>query len=87
MLVLWASQMSVNNDSMIVIDNSRVTLQIVASLTDNSKGIIYNYNMFRPLVSYAGSYLGEIWFFKSAMKKTYRNQTGKGHKHVSTNTH
>jgi hypothetical protein len=37
--------MSVNDTSRIVIDNSRVTLQIVASLTDNSAGIIYNCNM------------------------------------------
>ena len=38
--------MSVNNASRIVIDESRVTLQIVASLTDNSRGIIYKSNMF-----------------------------------------
>ncbi len=31
---------------MIVIDDSRVTLQIVASLTDNSTGIIYDRNVF-----------------------------------------
>ncbi len=37
--------MSVNDASRIVIDNSRVTLQIVPSLTDDSKGIIYNDNM------------------------------------------
>ncbi len=28
------------------IDDSRVTLQIVASLTDNSRGVIYDQNMF-----------------------------------------
>ncbi len=38
--------MSVNDASMIIIDNSRVTLQIVASLIDDSRGIIYNCNMF-----------------------------------------
>ncbi len=38
--------MSVNDDFMIVIDSSRVTLQIVASLTDNSRGVIYNCEMF-----------------------------------------
>jgi hypothetical protein len=36
----------INDASMIVIDNSRVTLQIVAPLTDNSRGVIYNRNMF-----------------------------------------
>ncbi len=34
--------MSVNNTSGIIIDNSRVMLQIVASLTDDSRGVIYN---------------------------------------------
>jgi hypothetical protein len=39
--------MSVNDPSRIVIDsNSWVKLQIVASLTDNSRGVIYNINMF-----------------------------------------
>ncbi len=38
--------MSVNDTSRIVIDDSRVMLQIVASLTDNSRGIIYDCNMF-----------------------------------------
>jgi hypothetical protein len=33
-----------NDASGIVIDNSRVMLQIVASLTDDSRGIIYNQN-------------------------------------------
>jgi hypothetical protein len=37
--------MSVNDASRIVIDDSRVMLQIVASLTDNSRGIIYDHNM------------------------------------------
>jgi hypothetical protein len=38
--------MSVNDASRIVIDESRLMLQIVASLTDDSKGVIYNYSMF-----------------------------------------
>ncbi len=38
--------MSVNDASRIVIDYSRVTLQIVALLTDDSRGIIYYCNMF-----------------------------------------
>jgi hypothetical protein len=38
--------MRVNYGSKIIIDNSRVTLKIRASLTDNSRGIIYNCNMF-----------------------------------------
>jgi hypothetical protein len=38
--------MSVNDASSIVIDDSRVMLQIVAQLTDDSRGIIYDFNMF-----------------------------------------
>ncbi len=38
--------MNVNDASRIVIDDSRVTLQIVASLTDDSRGIIYDRNVF-----------------------------------------
>ena len=38
--------MSGNDISRIVIDDSRVLLQIVASLTDDSRGVIYNRNMF-----------------------------------------
>jgi hypothetical protein len=38
--------MSVNDASWIVINNSRVTLQIAASLTDNSSGVNYDRNMF-----------------------------------------
>jgi hypothetical protein len=40
--------MSVNDASRIVIDDSIVMLQIVASLTDSSKGIVYYRNMFIP---------------------------------------
>ena len=38
--------MSVNDASRIVIDDSRVTPQIIASLSDNSRGIIHDQNMF-----------------------------------------
>ncbi len=38
--------MSLNDASRIIIDNSRVMLPIVASLTDDSRGIIYDRNMF-----------------------------------------
>jgi len=38
--------MSVNDASKIVTDVSRVTLQIVASLADASRGVIYDHNMF-----------------------------------------
>jgi hypothetical protein len=46
MPVLKTSQMSVNNVSRILIYNSRAMLQIVASLTDNSRSIIYDCNVF-----------------------------------------
>ncbi len=38
--------MGLNGASRIVNDNSRVMLQIVGSLTDDSRGIIYNHFMF-----------------------------------------
>ncbi len=38
--------MSVNDASVIVIDDFRVTLQTVAPLTENSRGVIYDCNMF-----------------------------------------
>ncbi len=38
--------MSVNDASRIIIDDSRVMLQIVVSTTDYSRGNIYNCNMF-----------------------------------------
>jgi hypothetical protein len=38
--------MSVNHNSRIVIDGSRVMLQIVASLTENSRGFIYDCDVF-----------------------------------------
>jgi hypothetical protein len=36
-----------NDTSRIIIDDSRVMLQIVASLNDNSRSIINNQNMFK----------------------------------------
>jgi len=36
---------SVNDTCRVLIDNSRATLQIVASLTDDSKGITYDIGM------------------------------------------
>jgi hypothetical protein len=41
------SQMSVNDTSRIIIDDTIVILQIVASHTSKSGGIIYDCNMFR----------------------------------------
>ncbi len=38
--------MSVNDVPRAISDDSRVTLQIVASLTDDSRHVIYNRNMF-----------------------------------------
>jgi hypothetical protein len=38
--------MSANDASRIIIDNSRVMIQIVASLTDDSTGNIYDPNIF-----------------------------------------
>jgi len=38
--------MSVNDACRIIIDDSRVMLQIVASLTNNTRGVIYDCNMF-----------------------------------------
>ncbi len=43
---MCASQMSVNDTSRMIIDSSRVVVQIVASLTDDSRGVIYDRNMF-----------------------------------------
>ncbi len=39
-------KMSEYDATRIIIDYSRVMLQIVASLTDNSRDIIYDYSMF-----------------------------------------
>jgi hypothetical protein len=37
--------MNVDDASKIIIDESRAMLQIVASLTDDSRGVIYDHNM------------------------------------------
>jgi hypothetical protein len=39
--------MIVNDASRIIIDNSRVMLQIAVSLTDNFRGVIYDHSMFK----------------------------------------
>jgi hypothetical protein len=39
--------MSVNGASAIIIDDSRVMLQIAASLTDDSRGIVYDHIIFK----------------------------------------
>jgi hypothetical protein len=54
--------MSVNDASRTVLDISRVMLQIVASLADNSRGVIYNHNMFIVEAT------GVTNFFKSGSK-------------------
>jgi hypothetical protein len=46
MPVLHTSQVSVNDTSRVVIDDSRATLQTVVSLTDDSRDVIHNCNMF-----------------------------------------
>ncbi len=38
--------MGVNDASRIILDDFRVTLQIVVSLSDDSRGVIYNCKMF-----------------------------------------
>ena len=38
--------MSVNDANRIVIDNSRVNIQVVASLIEGYRGIIYEHNVF-----------------------------------------
>ncbi len=55
--------MSVNDSSSIVIDYSRVMLQIVASLTDNSRSIISEHNMFK--VQATGDEKPIIYLFKN----------------------
>ncbi len=55
-----------NDASRIIIDNSRVALQIVSKLTDDSRGIFYNCDMF--IVQAIG---GQIWlWYVVKFKKT-----------------
>ncbi len=48
--------MSVKDTSGIVFDDSRVMLQIVVSLSDDSRGIIYDCNMFILQATGRGKY-------------------------------
>ncbi len=45
------SEMRVYDPSRIILDDSRVMLQILASVTDNSRGVIYNRNVFMVQVN------------------------------------
>jgi hypothetical protein len=47
--------MSVNDATRIIIDDSRVALQIVASLIDNTGGVFYDHNVFIVLGSLSNS--------------------------------
>jgi hypothetical protein len=38
--------MSVNDSSRIIIGDSRVTIRVVASLSDDSRGVIYDRNVY-----------------------------------------
>jgi hypothetical protein len=67
--------MSENDASRIIIDDSRVMLQIVESLIDDSRGVIYNCNMFIVKVTAAAGSAEEkslgiilVYFF---VKKTF----------------
>jgi len=42
----YSSSMSASDASWIIVDDSRATLQIVASLTYDSRGITYNCNVY-----------------------------------------
>jgi hypothetical protein len=75
--------MSVNDASTIIVDNSRVMLQIVVSLTDDPTGIIYDFNMF--IVTVYGDWLninilanlkqGTKWKRFSLLEIWCRNET------------
>jgi hypothetical protein len=56
--------MSANDTCRIIIDDSRLMLQIVASLTDDSRGVIYNHNMF---IVQATAYLSVTILIKTLM--------------------
>ncbi len=58
--------MSKNDVSMIIIDDSRLMLQIVASHTDDSWGIIYDQNVF--IVQVTGP-LGKLFVIILALAK------------------
>jgi hypothetical protein len=50
--IIVSDKTCVNDAPSFVIDNCGVTLQIVASLADDSRGIIYHHNMFIVLATY-----------------------------------
>ncbi len=60
-----------NDGSKIIIDDSRVTLQIVASLTDDSRGVIYDCNIFKIQATDAscGLYYKHIMIANSQLSK------------------
>ncbi len=49
--------MSVNDASRIIIDDSRVMLQSLVSLADDSRGVIYDCNMFIVQAADLASYI------------------------------
>ncbi len=61
--------MNVNDAYRIVIEDSRVMLQIVASLTDNSRCIIYEFNMF---IVQAASVVAEFFEYFIIKLKLHR---------------
>jgi hypothetical protein len=75
--------MNVNDASRIVIEDSRVMLQIVASLTDNSRCIIYYCNMF--IVQAASVVAKLLEYFVIELKLHQINQdTDEKHKNITT---
>ncbi len=52
-----------------VIDHSRVMLQIVASLTDGSRGIIYNHSMFVVKATDSSFVQKIVWKFRILSKE------------------
>ncbi len=73
--------MSVYDASRIITDESRVMLQIVASLTDNSRGVNYDCNKVRAYVSgltpssqRAGSLVG-LWISHIAKRSEHSSRT------------
>jgi hypothetical protein len=60
--------MSVNDSSRIMIDDSRATLQIVASLNDNSRGIINDRKVFTVQATAATTFTN---FLKNFLKSIF----------------
>ncbi len=65
--------MCVHDASRIAIDGSRVTLQIVASLTDDSRGVIYDGKMF--IVQDTGWVLAYEQNFYNITKQSFCHDT------------